>query len=475
MKLPGKIESSLRSAMDQVPDATGYLIAYSGGLDSTVLLHLSVLILLRERKKSVRAIHVNHGLSDNAGIWEDHCRRQVEKLGVPILVRRGNVIASGKGIEAAARKLRYAAFEQVLAPGEALLQAHHLNDQVETFFYRAIKGKAVGGLAGIPQTRDMVLADGEAVLFRPLLGVTRSSLEMYAESRCLSWIDDESNASLNFDRNYLRHEIIPRLQDRWPNLLSGVASSMAHCTRSEQILMEVAAQDLQSCRLSNSHPVMAWLGWDNTALRVSDVAGKSSARRDNLLRYWLREAGAPFCGMEAFYQLVEQVLPSRSDAKARVAWCTVDSGEWEIRKHDDGLYLGPALAIEREISLALGESRMWQGKKLGVQFPVSKNESQSSWQFVLPKLPGVERLLLTIRPVQPGDKLKLPMRPRKKVMQWMKESGIPYWLRPHVPGCYYKGELVAVPFVGVDEAFLPTDSSNPLEGGLYELIWGNSL
>jgi tRNA(Ile)-lysidine synthase len=222
------VSSALEQALDPLCDsavAGRVWVGFSGGLDSTVLLHAA-----RSRGLSPHAIHVNHGLHADAGDWQSHCEAICARWSVPLSVEAVRVEVAGQGWEAAARRARYAVFERLIAPGDRLLLAQHQDDQVETLLLRALRGAGLEGLAGMAPQRAL----GAGTLCRPLLGLPRRELAAYAGKHGLSWIEDPGNASLHFDRNYLRHEVLPRIEARWP----GYRRTLS---RSALLLREAAA------------------------------------------------------------------------------------------------------------------------------------------------------------------------------------------------------------------------------------------
>ena len=207
------------SALATVASPKRYVVAFSGGLDSTVLLH-ALAAAVADGDVPLVAIHVRHGLHEDAGKWDAHCRSVAAAFAigfesVTVVVDR----ESGLGLEAAARQSRYEALQQRIQPGDWLLSAHHQDDQAETLLLNLLRGSGMAGMAGIGEMQ----AFGSGHLLRPLLDVSRADLQTYASSHKLAWLDDPSNADLTFDRNFLRHTILPALTERWPAASSRLA------------------------------------------------------------------------------------------------------------------------------------------------------------------------------------------------------------------------------------------------------------
>src|SRR5476651_1393969 len=276
---PSSIDMSAKLLLNLSPwrNATTWRIAFSGGLDSAVLLHLLAHLAKTESLPVLSAIHVHHGLQAVADAWPQHCQSICDALGVPLKIIRVQV-KPGASLERAARDARYDAFRAATRVNEMLLTAQHRDDQAETLLFRLLRGAGVRGLAAMPAQRP--LAGG--YLVRPLLDVSRADLETYAREQQLTWIEDPSNADSRFSRNYLRHHVFPRLTERWPQAVSTMARSAEHLSEAQGLLDELAQMDL----LAASQPSMfPWLALPSLALEP--LCALSEARQRNALRHWL--------------------------------------------------------------------------------------------------------------------------------------------------------------------------------------------
>lgn len=258
-------------------NATHWRIAFSGGLDSTVLLHLLAYLAKTESLPALSAIHIHHGLQAAADAWPLHCQSVCDALGVPLKVERVKV-QPGASLERAAREARYAAFTSLTEPGDVLLTGQHRDDQAETLLFRLMRGAGVRGLSAMPAQRPL----GQGRLLRPLLDVTRAELEAYARAHQLSWIEDPSNEDRQFSRNYLRHHVLPRLTERWPQAQASMARSAAHLREAQGLLDELAQIDLAQAAAPSQ---FEWLGLPSLAL--APLARLSAARQRNALSHWL--------------------------------------------------------------------------------------------------------------------------------------------------------------------------------------------
>jgi tRNA(Ile)-lysidine synthase len=302
------------------PGVARVLLALSGGLDSTALLHATVAAQLPQ---PLLAVHVNHGLSPNASEWQRHCEALCHSLGVAMVSEAVTVAREGEGLEQAARAARYQAIEKHLRLGDLVLMAHHQMDQVETFFLRLARGAGTSGLAAMAQVRDW----GPARLGRPFLGLSRDHLHAYAQHHGLRWIEDESNADEGFDRNYLRAQILPLMQQRWPALPAQVVRAAELCRESDQLLADYAAQDLQTCQ-----PRRERVG---VSLLAAPLLEWSTPRRHWVMRHWLLSLDFRSPAQKQLAQL-QSLLTAARDQNPLLDW-----GDCELRRFGDRVYCLP--------------------------------------------------------------------------------------------------------------------------------------
>jgi tRNA(Ile)-lysidine synthase len=398
------------------------LLGLSGGLDSSVLLH--VLAGLRaELGFGLRAVHVHHGLSPNADAWSAHCQRLCAAHGVPLAVERVSVMASGEGLEAAARHARYAAFAR--HPGVALVLAHHLDDQVETFFLRLLRGSGPGGLAGMAEASHYL---GMRV-WRPLLDVTRADIEAYARRAGIAGVDDESNRDTRLTRNFLRQTWLAGLAERFPAYRRQVARAMAHARELDDMARAVAEADA-ACLDDPGHP------------QVADLRALGAARAMNLLRHWLaRHAGATPDSRQ-LAELWRQADAARPDAE--MLWRL---GDHEVRRYRGRLYCRARRATVEAAPLAWrGETRLdWAG--LGyLEFQAGQTGGLAASRVAGHACDIVGRA---------GGEHFRPRanRPGKTLKKWFQELDVPPWRRAETPMLRVDGRLAWVAGLGVDVAF----------------------
>ena len=409
---------TLLERLHAFPPARHYRVAYSGGCDSHVLLHALAAIRDRLPASTISALHVNHGLTEEADQWAAHCERVAAGLGVACQVVEVDAMGeAGESPEAAARQARYHVFEQVLEDGEGLLLAHHEEDQAETLLLQLFRGAGVRGLAAMPPHT----AFGRGWLGRPLLGVSRQTLREHARAAGLRWIEDPANRSVDFDRNFLRHRIFPELRSRWPALARTLARAARHQAAAGRLLDGLAAADRAAAA-----------GSRGGCLSIRSLRGLDRDRRDNLLRYWIREQGAPLPSSVQLRRIHDEVLPAREDAQPRVGW-----GGFAVRRYRDDLYLlkEPLAESETQAWDLREDLRLADGRRLRV--------TRQRGAGLAAALLGREDI--TVRFRRGGEVCRPAGRGRtRRLKSLWQEWGVPPWERGRVPLIYAGGELAQV-------------------------------
>ncbi len=300
-------------------------VALSGGLDSVVLLHALVQLRL---STPITALHINHQISPHAADWQQHCAAVCASWGVEYVAQTVVVEPRGGGLEEAARAARYAVFETHVRNGDYLLTAHHADDQAETLLLRLLRGSGPRGLAAMARQRPL----GQGTILRPLLDVKRSALESYAVAHQLIWVEDDSNTDTHYDRNYLRHNVMPSLVLRWPDYTRRWQQSAQACAESEELLQELAAEDLMRAVPRPER--------QGGSLALAVLREMSRARRHNLLRYWFRQQRYAVPELVHLQQIDFQLIHGRVDAEGEVRW-----GNVSVQRFRDRLYAMPSLVL----------------------------------------------------------------------------------------------------------------------------------
>ncbi len=418
------------------------LLALSGGLDSVVLLHL-----LAEAKTKIpftlHALHVHHGLSPNAESWAEFCAAQCSQLDVPLKIVHVHVAKnpdyknSEQGIEAEARQLRYQAlFDYTIDERlpDFVLTAHHQDDQAETLLLQLFRGAGVKGLA------SMAAVDKPRRLLRPLLNVSRQTLQDYALQRHLAWCDDESNDNTQYDRNFLRHEVMPVLASRFKGLQAVLARTAAHMAEASEMLEALAAQDAEKILTDNT-------------LCLQGLSQLSHARAKNLLRWWFAQNDIAMPASDYLNEIIAQLLQSKKDADL-----DIKLQHLVLRKYQQRAYLCPDIPVQPFDLVWNGEPELTlpNGGKLLFREVVGAGLALKH---------GATKLRITNR--DGGERFKPDaLRPTRTLKYLLQEINMPPWQRIRIPLIYWHDQLACVPGVGVTHEL----QAQAHESGL-EIVW----
>lgn len=389
-------------------------VAFSGGLDSTVLL---AALRRLDLGAALRAAHVDHGLHPDSARWSEHCAATAAALGVEFVALRVAVDrTSGQGLEAAARDVRYRALQGLLQPAEWLLTAHHADDQLETLLLRMVRGSGVRGLRGIIAFG----AFGAGMLARPLLTFTRAELKVEALAAGLTWLEDPSNREARHDRNYLRLNVLPRLLERWPAAARHAERLAAQMHEAESILEAVASEDARQLPAPWCVPRAV-------------LAGLEPARQRNLLRYLTRRAGLGVPSARKIDELRAALLTSRPESHPLVRWA---GGQGRVFRQDLHLLAPLPRVSAPEYRVELGRGG-WSGPEGVVAFAPAHDGSglPESW------LDGG----LTLRFRGGGERIRPRGRDHHHSLKHLfQEAGVVPWMRQRIPLIYRGDSLVAV-------------------------------
>lgn len=432
------LKEHLRQKLHAHP-ASCYVIGYSGGLDSTVLLHLAVAL---KGEFTFRALHINHRLSSKADLWQEQCEATSKAFAIPFQAVEVEVSdEKGESLEAAARKARYRAFEVHLGEGEILLLAHHAGDQSETVFFHLLRGGGLKGLSGMPEVRPL----GRGKLLRPLLEFEREDLRAYAKAHGLSWIEDESNGDLRFDRNFLRHEVFPKLKQRWPRLERTLARCAAHLAESQALLDELTDEWLARVEAEAGR------------LEISRLLQFPRRRQKWILRRWIEKTIGSPPTTDQLERILREIIGAGQDRSPELK-----IGDHLLRRHRGRLLIEKHSVSPKENP----QNLLWPKGQSEIQLP-----DGSRLVRILVQGGGISRSRwevaeIEIRYRRGGEVLRIPGRGRRSLKKWLWEQNIPPWQRNTIPLIYLNGELAAVADLLVCESFLAS------QGELaYRLQW----
>jgi tRNA(Ile)-lysidine synthase len=430
-----------------LPAGRKLVLAYSGGVDSEVLAHGLSQFAGANPEYGYQLVHVHHGLSANADAWAEHCRHRAAGYQLPLVVKRVQVRRGpGLSLEAEARAARYEAIMSEMAAGDVLLTAHHEDDQLETLLLALKRGQGPRGLAAMGEVQVL---DGDKLLLRPLLSLSRERIEDYAARHGLSHIEDESNSDTRFDRNFLRLEIIPRLKARWPGIATTASRSAALCAEQQALLEEEVSRRLP-----------LWLAPTRFAPVTLKLAGfdtLSAPWQRQIFRALLAQLRLPVPSQVQLDEILLQLLCARDDARV-----SLKVSGLRVRRFQGHAYVGQAgepmpspapLSVAPEsltglmnnpqmLTIALGE----HGGRLCVS-------SESAGPRL--RLPGQDERV-TIRFGAPGSLRCQPDfrdkgRELKKLWQ---ELAVPPWLRQSWPLVFYGDTLVAAAGLWLEKSAL---------------------
>ncbi len=442
MMIIDSLFTSLKVALDKPRPEV--IIAYSGGLDSSCLLYacqhiftqassLKILNQLSQSKPILKAIHIDHGLSDNAETWAEHCQSQCDSLGIPLIIAKATLdLNSGLGIEAEARKARYQLLSDLSCEDALIVTGQHLDDQAETFLLNLKRGSGPKGLASMPSQRVL---QGKQDLLRPLLNITRAELEHYAADNDIVWVEDESNQDNRFDRNFLRNEVLPSLIQRWPSFSRTVGRSAELCADYAALADEIAEQDLI-------------LGTINAEqLDLGALSGLSEFRLQNCLRLWFVKHNLTTPSRAMLANIIHVFIDARSDSKPELK---MDNKV--LRSYRNRLYLS---CVELNQSEMIGFT--WDG-----EHSIQVSKGQPGYVFDLSneissmrlRMPTEQEQVHIVFSVTGNTKCKpIGRSGSRAIKKLLHEYHIPPWQRSKVAYVYYNDVLVSAVGLWVCEGF----------------------
>lgn len=442
----GSVPATFARALDALRadvNPSSIAIACSGGLDSSALLHLAH-AYAREQGIALFAFHVHHGLSPNADAWLAHCAEACAALGVQFAARKVVLVKGKSGVEAAARKLRYAALGDMAREHgvRLMLTAHHLDDQAETVLLQLLRGSGTAGLSGMDSANAApeLLGNPELTMARPLLPVSRAELETYVSEHAIGYVEDESNTHPRYARNALRHQVMPALAQAFPGFQERFARSAAHAQSAQRLLDELAVQDLALCL-------------DNDAIDVAKLRAMSQDRAYNMLRHWFATRSLRMPSTAWLAEMVTQLVEARPDAQLLVT-----HPDCLVRRHRDRLYITPKLADlngmrdpdDEGVFVKEGQRFAWAGEASidfpdyggALHFDAAGQGFDAAWL-------RAQKLVIDFR--TGGERLKLAHnRPTRPLKYHYQAFDVPAWERARLPVVSAGKALLFAAGIGMD-------------------------
>ncbi len=393
-----------------------FYVAYSGGLDSTVLLHA-----MHMQKLPLQAIHVNHHLQKECDSWQKHCETVCKQWGISISIKHAEIQkVSQKSLEDLARDARYELLEEMLDSNSAIVTAHHQDDVAETILLQLLRGSGPAGLAAMPEVKKLTTG----FHLRPMLNISRKELLSYANEHELYWVDDPSNDECNFDRNYLRNEVLPKIFKRWPAAQKTLARSAELQAQTLSCLNDLARIDLRESATDESY-----------ILELPSLQALSDERLSNVLRYWIQSHNMRRPSRKILQQVISDIVRKQEiETSPMQSW-----KEGEIRRFQNRLYLMQPLSIHDPSQ----EFRWKIDQPLLIQSLNRTLLPQELTQHHVAIPEGTNELMVRFR--QGGERLKLVgQNQHRSLKNLLNEAGVPPWERSRIPLLYHGDQLISV-------------------------------
>ena len=408
-------------------------VAYSGGVDSSVLLYS--LSLISDYKKKLFALHVNHGMSSKSNLWEEHCKKNCLSLNINFISLKLELFSNVNLNENDLRKARYKELFSWSKRGDVICTAHHKDDQVETILFRILRGTGIKGLEGIKKFSKMRNID----LVRPLLDFSKEDLINYAKLNKLSWVEDDSNNDLLISRNYLRSKVLPLLSKQWPQYSNSFSSLSTKAKDASLVLEEIAYSDLQSS-----------LGSSNDHLSILKMESLSKERIKNLIYIWLCQLSVVNISSSFVEHVYRDVFQARKDSNPVISFGKPGiRGSFQLRRFKNHIYFLPFLET---ILLETNDSWDWNINSTLV-LPTGILSSKKVFGKGLSS--AISKKSLMVKARSGGERCKPFGRSKsQKLKKLFQEYKVPPWLRGRLPLIFLKEELIAVADLWVCQDFM---------------------
>lgn len=418
------LQNSLREFCTENLKGKNCWVAYSGGLDSQVLL-----ALLNELRLShdlnLHAIHIHHGLNPDADNWLEHCEAYCQQNEISFHSVKIDIdTQTGESLENTARQKRYQVLQSFLQQGDCLLTAHHQDDQAETLLVQLLRGAGPKGLASMPTSKVI----GKGIHYRPLLNFSRKKLLEYAQEKTLSWVEDSSNSDTVYVRNFIRQDIMPLLKSRWPNIQATIARSANHCAETQHLIEEFAIDVYQS--LAGSKP---------GTLSITKLLQLPQHRQRLCIRSWIYQSGFILPNSKKLASIERHILKARRDRKPHVCWHNV-----EVRRHKDDLYI-----LKKRNNHDVNSTTHWDL----TQSLILPNIGTLTATSVRGAGIAAHVTSLEVRFRRGGEIAYLPKRKHHDLKKLFQEWNVPTWERNRIPLLFHQDKLIAAVGYFIDPDF----------------------
>lgn len=417
-----------------------FLISYSGGLDSTVLLDTVAKIKGEIPQIQLRAIHINHNLHDFSQEWSKHCTKICQKYRIPLIIENININQKNGNLEERLRIKRYQIIWNHLLLNEVLLTGHHINDQCETFILSLKRGSGPTGLSGMSSQSFL----GNKKIIRPFLNKTKKELEHWAKSKKLQWIEDFSNSNIEHDRNFIRHKIIPSLEKRWPFFLKNCIRSSNICREETDILNHLL------------HEKITDLIQFDDSLNIKNFIRIKKKIGIALIRYWILLQKIKTPSYKSIQCIYHQMVYSRIDAKPKII----------LKKHEIRRYKKSIFLIKKQTNL-INTILFWHKKKETIVLPNNLGNLQQNNQGITLPAPKKNELI-NIRFQYEGYVLILGRDKKRKIKKIWQEKNIPPWIRNQIPLLFYNNTFISA--LGIFVINIKNRNNE-----VWKISWSNNL
>jgi len=435
-----------------------FIVAFSGGLDSSVLVHLCAQLKnqLLARGLKLEAVYIDHQLQSESAQWATFCRSRCQQYQIPFQsIQVDAAPKKRQSPEAAARDARYQALKKILTADDCLLTAHHQSDQAETLLLQMLRGSGPKGLAAMPLLKPFY----QAHMLRPLLTFSQAEIKAYAEQQQLEWIDDKSNLDLRYKRNFLRHQIMPALMEQWPAMEKTLHRVTHLQAESVEILEHVAQQDIESCeyQFENDGPIDYLKG--QYLLSIARLQQLSSARINNAIQYWLRSLNVPVLNSVLLERLQSDFIFGQQETQPLLEW----QNQFSLRRFKGFLILCSEVEFDSKITyqwhLSLKKNNQTQIQIIAGTVVLNVNATYANKSGAINPLKLNSALEIRFR--QGRETFKLANQSHHSLKKWFQENAVPPWLRDRIPLFFSDNQLFQVGNYLVDKSFM---AANDKEG-----------